>query len=359
LSTPSPFDALTFGHGPAMPNRLMLAPLTNLQSHADGTLSDDEFRWLTMRAHGGFGAVMTCAAHVQARGQGFAGQLGIFGDQHLAGLARLAKAIRDGGSVALAQLHHAGMRSPADLIGETPVCPSDDAGTGARALSLDETRQLAEDFVSAAVRAERAGFDGVEIHGAHGYVVCQYLSAEINRREDAYGGSLENRARLLFEIVDGVRSRCRPDFMVGVRLSAERFGVTLSESVAVATRLCAEGRIDFLDMSLWDVFKQPADEVHPVRPLLSYFTGIDRGRVRLGVAGKIMSGANVRACLEAGVDFVLLGRAGILHHDFPKRLREDPDFEAVRVPVSADYLREQGLGEQFLGYMSTWKGFVE
>lgn len=359
MPIPAPFDALTFSRGPAMPNRMMLAPLTNLQSHPDGRLSDDEFRWLTFRSRGGFGAVMTCAAHVQARGQGFPGQLGIFGDQHLEGLCRLAKAIRDDGSVALAQLHHAGMRSPADLIGEQPVCPSDDAETGARALTTREVEQLVEDFVAAAVRAERAGFDGVEIHGAHGYVLCQFLSAEINRRSDRYGGDLEHRSRVLFDIVEGVRERCRPDFIVGVRLTAERFGIELTEAVAVARRLCAEGRIDFLDMSLWDVFKEPAEEAHRGRSLLSYFTSIERGPVRLGVAGKIMSGDAVRHCLAEGVDFVLLGRAGILHHDFPKRLREDPDFKAVSTPVTADYLREQGLGEKFIGYMSGWQGFVE
>jgi 2,4-dienoyl-CoA reductase-like NADH-dependent reductase (Old Yellow Enzyme family) len=359
VTVPTPFDALSFSRGPSMPNRIMLAPLTNLQSHDDGTLSEDEFRWLTLRAHGGFGSVMTCASHVQAVGKGFSGQLGIFADQHLEGLTRLAKEIRANGSVALAQLHHAGMRSPKEEIGTTPVCPSENAETGARGLSLVETEALVEDFVAAAVRAERAGFDGVELHGAHGYVICQYLSAEINQRDDRYGGNLENRARLLFEIIEGVRARCRPDFTLGVRLSAERFGITMTESVAVAERLCAEGQIDFLDMSLWDVSKEPAEEVHQGRDLLSYFTAIERGEVRLGVAGKIASGADVRRCLDAGVDFVLLGRAGILHHDFPKRLAETRDFETVATPVSADYLREQGLGEKFVGYMSSWHGFVE
>ena len=86
------FETVTFPHGPAMPNRLMLAPLTNQQSHADGTLSDDEHRWLTMRALGGFGLTMTCAASVQAMGVGFAGQLGVHDDAHVAGLTRLPKA---------------------------------------------------------------------------------------------------------------------------------------------------------------------------------------------------------------------------------------------------------------------------
>src|SRR5271156_1493085 len=88
------FAPLTLQRGPAWRNRFMLAPLTNLQSHADGTLSEDEFRWLTYRATGGFGLVMTCAAHVQAAGQGFPGQLGVFSDDHLPGLTRLAHKIR-------------------------------------------------------------------------------------------------------------------------------------------------------------------------------------------------------------------------------------------------------------------------
>ena len=98
------FAPLHFASGKAMKNRFMLAPLTNLQSHEDGVLSDDEYRWLTMRAAGGFGATMTCAAHVQAAGQGFPGQLGCFSDKHLEGLTRLAAGIRAHDSLALLQL---------------------------------------------------------------------------------------------------------------------------------------------------------------------------------------------------------------------------------------------------------------
>ena len=137
------FEPMSLAHGPAMKNRFMLAPLTNQQSHADGRLSDEEFRWLTMRAEGGFGLTMTCAAHVQARGQGFAGQLGIFGDEHVAGLTRLAATHQDNSArSSSAQLHHAGNRAPKELVG-TPVCPSDDAKTGARALTTGRSRAAA------------------------------------------------------------------------------------------------------------------------------------------------------------------------------------------------------------------------
>jgi len=353
------FAPMSFIRGPAMQNRLMLAPLTNLQSHPDGTLSHDEHRWLTLRAQGGFGLTMTAAAHVQRIGQGFPGQVGVFSDIHIPGLARLAEDIRKAGSLAVVQLHHAGMRSPAALIGEAPVCPSEDADTGSRALTLDEVHQLRDDFIAAAVRADKAGFDGVEIHGAHGYIVCQFLSAETNRRTDAYGGSPENRARLVLEILDGVRAACRPDFNLGLRLSPERFGLSLMEVRDLVGRLFSEAKIDYLDMSLWDCFKEPVEEAHRGRTLMSYFTDLPRGDVRLGVAGKIMSAADARAMLDAGADFVLLGRAAILHHDWPQKARANPDFRPVSLPVTRAHLEAEGLGPAFVTYMSTWAGFVD
>jgi 2,4-dienoyl-CoA reductase-like NADH-dependent reductase (Old Yellow Enzyme family) len=352
------FEPLAFTRGPAMKNRFMLAPMTNCQSHDDGRLSDEEMHWLAMRAAGGFGLTMTCASHVQANGRGFPGQLGIFSDIHVEGLSRLTAAIKHDGSVAIVQLHHAGMRSPAALIGSQPVCPSDDAETGARALSRAEVVQLREDFIAAALRAERAGFDGVELHGAHGYVLCQFLSAQTNRRTDEYGGTLENRSRLLFEILAGIRERCGSALTVGVRLSPERFGMRLAEVRSLAQRLMSGGAIDFLDMSLWDVSKEPQEEDFHGRSLLSYFTELDRGHVRLAAAGKIMSGADARRCLEAGADFVVAGRAAILHHDFPARVQSNPAFESIALPVTATYLANEGLSPAFVQYMGNWKGFV-
>lgn len=342
-----------------MPNRFMLAPLTNSQSHADGTLSDDERHWLTMRAQGGFGLTMTCAAHVQATGQGFPGQLGIFSDAHLPGLTRLADIIRSHGSLSAVQLHHAGMRSPAALIGTDPVSASADSKTGARAMTTAEVHEMIEAFIAAAVRAERAGFDGVELHGAHGYLLCQFLSTETNQRTDAFGGSLEHRSRPIMDIVKGIRARCRPDFQLGIRLSPERFGIDLGEARALAQQLFRAGEIDYLDMSLWDTFKTTDAPGFEGRRLLECFTELDRGGVRLGVAGKIYKAADVRAVLDAGVDFVLLGRAAILHHDYPQRMARNPDFEPIALPVTRDYLRAEGLGDTFVQYMHNWPGFVQ
>lgn len=350
---------LAFTRGPAMANRMMLAPLTNLQSQVDGTLSDDEIKWLTMRAEGGMGLVMTAAAHVQRQGQGFPGQLGIWSDAHLPRLTELASAIKAHGSLSAVQLHHAGIRSPRDVIGEDPQGPFADAETGSRALTTAEVVQLRDDFISAAVRADKAGFDGVEIHGAHGYILAQFLDAENNQRTDGYGGSFEHRKQIIFEVIDGIRAATRADFQVGLRLSPERFNIRTAEALQLAEEVMAGGQLDYLDMSLWDCFKAPQDPDFAGQPLINLFTALPRGTTRLGVAGKIMDGAKVQACLDAGADFVLVGRGAILHHDFARRVIADPAFAATPIPVTRDHLRIEGLGEAFVDYMASWKGFVE
>jgi len=352
------FQPLTFSCGTILKNRFMLAPLTNTQSHTDGKLSDDEYRWLIMRAQGGFGLTMTCAAHVQAIGQGFPGQLGIFSDDHLEGLSKLASGIKSENSLAVVQLHHAGMRSPADLIGQAPVCPSDHTDTNSVGLSSEGVKELIEDFICGAERAEKAGFDGVEIHGAHGYILAQFLSGTINQRQDEFGGCIENRMRPITAIIDGIRARCRPDFLLGLRLSPERFDVHLPDIVEVAKNVLSAGKIDFLDMSLWDSFKEPEDQAFKGRTLLSYFTELKRGNVALGIAGKLRNPEEVNQAMAADIDFVMLGRAAILHHDFPRQMKTDPNFTPIKNPVSADHLRKEGLGEAFITYMSGWKGFV-
>ena len=354
LSTP-----LHLHRGPAWANRLALAPLTNWQSHADGTLGEDEYRWLTMRARGGFGMVMTCAAHVQANGQGFPGQLGVWSDAHLPGLTRLAQGLHEGGSVSCLQLQHSGRRADTALTAQPAVAPWHDAETGARALSSGEVEQLVQDFIAAARRAERAGFQGVELHGAHGYLLAQFLDAEHNQRDDAYGGSFANRCRILFEIIDGIRAATAPQFQLGLRLSPERFDIRIGEALELARLVMADGRLDWLDMSLWDCFKPPQDAAYAGRPLIDHFAALPRGHTRLGVAGKIMDAATAQHCLDAGADFVLIGRGAMLHHDFARRALADARFRSIERPVSRAHLEAEGLGPAFVHYVaSTWPRFV-
>lgn len=354
----TPFDLVTFDHGPAAKNRFMLSPLTNEQSHGDGTLSDEEYRWLVKRAEGGFGVTMTCASHVQAIGQGFPGQLGCFSDDHLAGLTRLAAGIKAYTSLAFVQLHHAGMRAPAQLTGHAPVAPFADSETGSRELTTGEVGQVVDSFAAAALRCRQAGFDGIELHGAHGYLLCQFLDAQRNVRTDQYGGSPENRSRILFEIIDEIRSRCGADFQLAVRLSPERFGVATADIIEVFRKLVASGEVDLIDLSLWDTFKEAIDPQFAGHPLLGLFTEIERRTVRLAAAGKLYSGADVRRALAAGVDVVALGRAAITNHDFPNRLRDDPEFQMRTLPVAVSDLRSEGVSDHFIEYLRGWRNFV-
>lgn len=351
-------ERLTLAHGPDWDNRFAVAPLTNMQSNPDGTLGSDEHDWLVRRAEGGFAMTMTAAAHVAPEGQAFVGQLAAWDDRFLSGLARLADGVRTGGSVSSLQLHHAGRRADATLTGGRIVAPWDEPSKGARALTTAEVRQLVDDFVAGAVLAERAGFDGVEVHGAHGYLLCQFLDGRNNLREDGYGGSAEDRFRVIHEVVAGIRESTGPDFQLGLRLTPERNGVVLDEARALAGEVLANGHLDYLDMSLWDAFKAPHEEGYDGL-LIDHFTDLPRGRTRLGVAGKIVDTAGARWCLERGADFVLIGTGAILHHDFARRALSSADFRSVEQPVSREHLEAESVGTRFIDYLATqWDDFV-
>jgi len=353
----SPFEEVMFLHGPSVANRFMLAPLTNQQSNPDGTCSDDEYRWLTMRGQGGFGLVSTCAAHVRAEGQGFAGQLGCFDDDQIQGLTRLASALRDAGSVGIVQLHHAGRRAAADLIEGGIVAPVDDPETGARGLSTEEVEQVIDSFAAGAVRAQASGFAGVELHGAHDYLICEFLSAALNHRTDHYGGTAENRARLLFEIIEEVRRRCGQEFLLAVRLSPEGFGVQTTDMIEIFDRLVADGQVDLVDLSLWDCFKAPAEEGLG-DSLLGLFAERPRGEVRIAAAGHLYSGTDIQRVLDLGADIAALGRFGVVNHDAPRRLEADKNASMRELPIPRAVLAEEGVGPAFIAYLSNWKGFV-
>ncbi len=329
--------------------------MTNKQSAPDGTVLDAEVDWLVRRARGGFGGVVTSESGVESRGRGFATEPGTHSDDHIPGLTRLADAIRAEGSLATVQLNHAGMRG---FRTDERVSSSDDADTGARALHEDEIPGVIAAWASAAARCEAAGFDGVQLHGAHGYLIGQFLSGTLNRRRDHWGGSPENRARFLFAIVDAIRAATGPEFQLGVRLSPERYGQDLFEITAVVERLIDERKVDSIDMSLWDAGKFPDDERAERAPIMRHFLRIPRGEVRMGVTGRIRTGAAVRAAMDEGSDYLAIGKAGILYPDFPRMILQDPDLEPEWLPVSASYLRSQAVSDGFIEYLTTWKGFI-
>jgi 2,4-dienoyl-CoA reductase-like NADH-dependent reductase (Old Yellow Enzyme family) len=354
------FDPLYLRNGLPLPNRLVLAPMTSQQSNPNGTLSDDELAWLVARAEGGFGLLQTAAAYVHPAGQVWPGQLGISSDEHLPGLGRLATAVSAAGARSSVQLHHGGARAERTLSGEEVVGPWDDAQTGVRGMTTGEVQRAVEDFADAAARAEKAGMDGIEVHGGHGFLVGQFLDASNNLRQDGYGSDPAGRGRFVKEVVHAIRERTGPDFHVGLRLSVERYGLVFSDMVQLVGELLASGDIDILDLSLWDVAKLPANAPEGSRTLVEHFLNLPRHGTVLGVAGHLASASVVQRVLDQGADLAYIGKAAIADHVFARRAIADPGYRAPSFPVTRDHLRSEKLAESFLTYFATnWPQLVK
>ena len=343
-------------HGPALKNRMLLAPLTTKQSEPDGTANEHDFAWIEKVAAGGHSMVMTCATNIQRNGISFPGELGIYDDRQLEGLARIAKIIRSHGASSSVQLHHGGVRSLGGSYGQ-PVGPSTEPASGARTLTTAEVEGLRDDFIAAALRAESAGFQGVEIHGAFGFVITEFLSSAFNRRTDRYGGSLENRSRLLFEILDGVRDATGTDFQLGLRLSMERYGQRLDELRDVSAELMRRQSIDYLDLAPWDVSKVSEEHEFVGRRIIDIFTELPRNGVRIGASGGLLTSDDAQAALDAGLDFVMLGRASIANPDFP-RLVEKTGSATTPLPILRSTLDRLGYSDAYIEYLMTYRGFA-
>ena len=233
---------------------------TNLAA-ADGTVSDNIVDYYVTRAHGGVGLIITEVCCPEPGGRVIPGELEISSYAFVPGLARLATGAHAGGAKIALQLAHGGCFASESVTGQPPITPS---GVGtmllpedtSRTMTVDEIKALIETYGQAAQRARIAGFDAVEIHGAHGYMPLQFLSAYTNRREDEYGGSFENRARFPLEVIQAIKRLAGADFPVIYRLSAEEDvpnGVTLDEAIAFA-KLAQEAGIDAIHISAgtWD-----------------------------------------------------------------------------------------------------------
>lgn len=357
MSVSDLFKPLTLAHGPEMRNRFMLAPLTNQQSENDGSASTFDQEWIRQLSQGDYGLVQTCAATVESGGIAFKRQLGIHSDAHLPGLTELATSIRAGGGLSAVQLHHAGHRARPEL-GGIPAPASGSTIAGVNALTTQQVERIRDSFITAAKRAEQAGFDGVSVHGAFGWILSEFMSPMLNDRTDKYGGSTENRARLTIEVIEGIRRACGPDFQIGWRLSVERYGLHLEELRDITAEILDRELIDYLDLALWDSAQIVQEGTFQGRTMLSVFTDLPRKNVRVGVAGKIMSAQRAGQVLEEGCDFVVIGRAGILQRDFPRQVQQDPLHESPKLPVTAQYLRAGGLSERFINYLQGWQTFV-
>lgn len=342
-------------------NRTVLAAMTNRQSLPDGTLSQGETDWLLMRAARGFGIVTTACTHVSQDGQGFDGEFGVWSDDHLDGLEVLADGIRANGALGLVQIFHAGMRAPERLTHTQPISPSANAtecaNSGrAKEMSESEILRVINDFASAARRVASAGFDGIELHGAHGYLINQFLSSQTNHRRDKWGGSAQNRSRFLFEILSAVRKQVPDEFLIGVRISPEYPGITLDESLSLVASLSRAG-VDFIHLSCWDSFKRSRSYPHDPRTLTEWFTSTIPDLPPVMAAGEIWTPEDARRVMNMGADFVAVARSAIGNPDWASRIG-DPMYQPLRPPYTAEHLQRCGLSPIFVHYMRNWQGFV-
>jgi 2,4-dienoyl-CoA reductase-like NADH-dependent reductase (Old Yellow Enzyme family) len=351
------FEPVAFRNGAQAKNRIALAAMTNGQSNVDGTLGDDELRWLEMRAKGGFGIVATCAAHVSKHGQGWPGELGIYSESHLAGLRRVADTVYASGALPMVQIFHGGLRADRSVSESEPWSAS--TGPGVRAATEHDIEEVITDFAAAAQRAFEAGMAGVEIHGAHGYLLTQFLSSVENRRDDDWGGTFEKRARLMREVTRAVRDSVPEGFIVGMRLSPEdngnARGLDIDENIQLAKWLCEDG-IDFLHLSLWDYSKNTTK--YPQKHSLGLFRDAIPKDIPIFTAGLIWTRADAERALDLGADVIALGRSAIVNPDWPRRI-SDPNWQPVRPPATPEQLREWGLNDHYIDRLRRRPDFVK
>jgi len=238
-----------------VPNRFVRSATHDYMAGEDGTVTEQQVELYGELAAGETGLIITGHAFVLPSGKASPRQTAIFDDAFIPGLARIAEAVHAHPSRIFAQLAHAGRQTKMKLIGGTPLFPSavhdPVSGNTPRELTPGEIRDLIRAFAAAGRRAERAGYDGVQLHVAHGYLLSAFISPHTNRRTDEWGGSLTNRARVVVEIVRGIKDEAGGGFPVMVKLNSTDFlagGLTLNESVEIAALLEAAG-IDAIEVS--------------------------------------------------------------------------------------------------------------
>jgi 2,4-dienoyl-CoA reductase-like NADH-dependent reductase (Old Yellow Enzyme family) len=235
-------------------NRIVMPPMGTLLCGSGGEMTDHLTAYYSERAAGGTGLIITEIIAVEYQsGKALVNQLRLDDDRFIAGFSRLTGAVKKYGTKIFAQLHHAGNQAfHSSTDGKQIVAPgnitSKAIGIEPRALSTEEVKDLTGKFILAAVRAQAAGFDGVELHGAHGYLIDQFMSPYSNHRQDEYG---ENRLRFVTEIMEGIKKQCGWDYPLIIRFSADEFipgGIDIKEGKRIAAALVAAGA-DALDVS--------------------------------------------------------------------------------------------------------------
>lgn len=334
------FESFNIGKGVQLKNRLVMAPMTNFSSNADGTVTDAEVEYYERRSNG-VGMVITACTYVTVNGKGFHGEFGGDRDEMIPSLRRLASAIKAKGAKAILQIFHGGREVPPELVPNGDVVSASDIpseGEGKpvpRALTDVEIESIIRDFGEATRRAIEAGYDGVEIHGANGYLIQQFFSPHSNRREDRWGGTLEKRLTFPLAVVDEVKkvvaAHAKEAFLVGYRFSPEEPetpGITMAETLELIDVL-AEKDLDYLHVSLMDFWSTPKRGVEDTRSRMEIIQEKAGNRVPVIGVGSIHTADEALNALQSGTPLIALGREIIIDPDWVEKVEEGKESEIV------------------------------
>jgi fumarate reductase flavoprotein subunit len=327
----SPF---TLPNGTALKNRLLMAPMTTCTGYFDGTVTEELVEYYRVRA-GSIGTIVVECCFIDDLGLAFPGAIGIDNDEKIAGLAKIASAIKGEGSRALLQIYHGGrMVDPKLIGGRTPVAPSAlaaprDGAATPNALTTEEVAGMVGKFGDAVRRAIQAGFDGVEIHGANTYLIQQFYSPNSNQRDDEWGGSRDNRAKFPLAVLDithqMVRQYADDAFIIGYRFSPEELevpGIRFDDTMYLLEKLAARG-LDYLHFSLGYSLRPSINDTTDPTPLINKYCEMRSEALAqipvMGVGG-IVNASDVETALEHGYDLVAVGRACIAYPDWTARI---------------------------------------
>ena len=353
------FQTYTLNNGVTIKNRLVVAPMTHFGSQADGLISDQERTFLNNRA-GDMGLFITAATLVQKDGKAFHGQPEATGEHCLDSLKETAQILQQQGAKAILQIHHGGSKAIDDLLdGLDKISASASETEHAREATAEEVEVLIASYAQAADLALRAGFDGVEIHGANGYLIQQFYSAQSNRRNDQWGGSLENRMRFPLAVVDAVvavrEKHQRNDFIIGYRFSPEEpgdDGLTMTETGALIDAL-VQKPLQYLHVSLWEFDKKIRRGGDTAQTRMQFIHERINGKLPLIGVGNLFTADQILAAYETGwAEFIALGKTVMINPHIATQIREgrEDEIETQLDPTRADHY---GLPDTLWGFSSS------
>ena len=353
------FQTYTLNNGVTIKNRLVVAPMTHFGSQADGLISDQERTFLNNRA-GDMGLFITAATLVQKDGKAFHGQPEATGEHCLDSLKETAQILQQQGAKSILQIHHGGSKAIDELLdGLDKISASASETEHAREATAEEVEALIASYAQAADLALRAGFDGVEIHGANGYLIQQFYSAQSNRRNDQWGGSLENRMRFPLAVIDAVvavrEKHQRNDFIIGYRFSPEEpgdDGLTMTETGALIDAL-VQKPLQYLHVSLWEFDKKIRRGGDTAQTRMQFIHERINGKLPLIGVGNLFTADQILAAYETGwAEFIALGKTVMINPHIATQIREgrEDEIETQLDPTRADHY---GLPDTLWGFASS------